>query len=74
MNQITGQDVGEFMEKIALDLGSIPDLRGMNLKMDENVVRKNLGQRQNYGGLDVNKVNSDLQKMQPKMPKLNLPS
>lgn len=62
------------MEKIALDLGSIPDLRGMNLKMDENVVRKNLGQRQNYGGLDVNKVNSDLQKMQPKMPKLNLPS
>jgi len=71
MNQITGQDVGEFLQKIALDLGNIPDMRNLpDMNVDTDKVKKNLNMA-NIGGLDVNKVNSNLQAARPKFPKLS---
>jgi len=71
MNQITGYDVGEFLQKLALDMSNVPDMRNLpDMNMDVNKVKSNLNMA-NLGGFDANKVKSNLQASQPKFPKLS---
>ena len=68
MNQITGYDVAEFLQKLAADL---PDFRNLpSLDLDADKVRKNLGMK-SIQGVDVGKVNSGLRKNDVKPPKMS---
>jgi len=71
MHNITGQDVGEFLEKLALDMSNVPDMRGLpDMNMDVKKVKQNLGATMPNMNVDTQKVKQNLQAAQPKMPKM----